>query len=75
MNLENEKKSLPTVQVYRDVVTANGCKVSLSFRTEPDVQIRREVAGMLLAISIKRRSEIHEASSMPVQSIHKGTSG
>ena len=37
MNLDNDKKSLPIVQAYRDVVTANGCKVSLCFRTESDV--------------------------------------
>lgn len=75
MNLDNDKKSLPIVRAYRDVVTANGCKVSLCFRTESDVQIKRAVAEMLLATSIKRRSDIHEASSMPVQSIHERTSG
>ena len=75
MNLDNDKKSLPIVQAYRDVVTANGCKVSLCFRTESDVQIKRAVAEMLLATSIKRRSVIHEASFMPVQSIHERTSG
>ena len=75
MNLDIDKKSLPIVKAYRDVVTANGCKVSLCFRTESDVQIKRAVAEMLLATSIKRRSDIHEASFMPVQSIHERTSG
>ena len=75
MNLDNAINALPTVQVQREMITTNGCKVSLSFRTEPDQRVEREVAEMLLAASIKRRSVIHEASFVPVQSIHEGTSG
>ena len=75
MNLDNEINALPTVQVQHEMISTNGCKVSLCFRTESDVQIRHDVAEMLLAAAIKRRSVNHETSSVPVQSIHEGTSG
>ena len=75
MNLDNGISALPTVQVQREMITTNGCKVSLSFCSEPDQRVEREVAEMLLAATIKRRSVIYEASFVPVQRIHKGTGG
>lgn len=75
MNLDNGISALPTVQVQREIISTNGCQVSMCFRVESDVQIRHDVAQMLLAAAIKRRSVNHETSFVPVQSIHEGTSG
>ena len=69
MYLENEISALPTVQQCREVSTTNGCKVTMVFRPQSNPQVRKDVAGMLLA-AFERRSMNHEASSLPVQSIH-----
>lgn len=75
MNLDNGISALPTVQVQREMIATNGCKVSMCFRSESDVQIRHDVAQMLLAAAIKRRSVNHETGFVPVQGIHEGSSG
>ena len=70
MNLNNRIGTLTTVQAAREVMTSNGCKVSMTFRAESDPKIEKEVAKMLLAAFAKKRSVSHEASIMPVQSIN-----
>ena len=69
MHLENEISATTSVQQCREVRTTNGCKVTMVFRSESNPQVRKDVAGMLLAV-FERRSMNHEASSLPVQSIH-----
>lgn len=69
MYLENEIRAQPSVQQCREVRTTNGCKVTMVFRPESNPQVRKDVAGMLLA-AFERRSMNHEASSLSVQSIH-----
>ena len=69
MHLENEISATTSVQQCREVRTTNGCKVTMVFRSESNPQVRKDVAGMLLA-AFERRSMSHEASSLPVHSIH-----
>lgn len=71
MNLENRMSTLSSVQQCREMTTSNGCRVTLKFRPKPNPQIRKDVAGMLLAV-FERRSN-HEASTLPVQSFHQRT--
>ncbi len=47
MNLDNEKCTLPAVRVSREIITSNGCKVTLMFPRQSDARIRNEVAHML----------------------------
>jgi len=75
MYLENGISTQPTVQECRDMTTSNGCKVTLVFSPKSNPQARRDVAGMLLAAFERRRSNNHEASTLPVQSIHQRTGG
>jgi len=70
MHLENRISAIPSVQGCREMTTSNGCNVTLVFSPKSNPQARREVAGMLLAAFERRRSNNHEASTMPVQSIH-----
>lgn len=70
MNLDNRMSTLPSVQSYRKMTTANGCKVTLEFRPISNPQINRDVAKMLLMAFQRKRSMNHEASFMSVQSIH-----
>lgn len=70
LNLNNRIGTLTTVQAAREVMTSNGCKVSLTFRSESDPKIEKEVAKMLIAAFAKKRSVSHETSIVPVQSIH-----
>ena len=70
MNLNNRKETHTNVQVPRDVMTSNGCRVTMTFQSEYDPTIDQEVAKMLIAAFLKRRSESHEASVMPVQSFN-----
>lgn len=72
MNLDNQMSTLPTVQTCRQMITSNGCKVTLEFSPSPNPQINRDVAEMLLAAFQRKRSMNHEASLMSVQSIHQG---
>lgn len=74
-NLENEISALPSVQAFPEIMTSNGCKVSLRFHPETDSQIRRDVAKMLLAAFARQRRETREKSIVPVQSIDEGSSG
>lgn len=69
MNFENGIVAIPTVQVPREMITTNVCQVSLHFRDKADPQIHRQIAGMLIAAFTKRRSNEHETSHVPVQSI------
>ena len=70
LNLNNQIGAPTTVQVSREVMTSNGCKVSMIFQSESDPKIEEDVAKMLIAAFVKRRSVSHEASIMPVQSIN-----
>ncbi len=74
MNLDNVIRTQPTVQVSRQITTANGCKVSMTFPLEENSVIQRDVAEMLLAAFAKRRSVSYETGFMPVQSFNQGTS-
>lgn len=73
MNLDNRISAQPSVQACRQMITSNGCKVTLEFSPISNPQINRDVAEMLLAAFQKKRSMNHEASSMSVQGIHQGT--
>ena len=75
MYLENEISASTSVQQCREVRTTNGCKVTMVFRPQSNPQVRKDVAGMLLAAFERRRSNNHEASTLPVQSIHQRTGG
>ena len=75
MNLDNRKEAQPTVQVSREITTTNGCKVTLTFAVKEDPNLQHDVAEMLLAAFIKRRSMLYEASALPVQSVHQRTGG
>lgn len=55
MNLENEISAQPTVQTNREVITTNGCKVTLEFSPQPNPQVMHDIAEMLLA-SFEKRS-------------------
>ena len=69
MNLDNTIIALPSVQVPREITTTDGCHVSLCFRNEDDPSVHREIARMLIAAFTKKRSNEHETSNVPVQSI------
>ena len=73
MNLDNRKEAQPIVQVPREITTTNGCKVTRTFAEKEDPNLQHDVAEMLLAAFIKRRSMLYEASALPVQSVHQRT--
>lgn len=50
MNLENEISAQPTVQTNREVITTNGCKVTLEFSPQSNPQVKHDIAEMLLGI-------------------------
>ena len=60
MNLDNQKEAQPTVQVSREITTTNGCKVTLTFAEKEDPNLQHDVAEMLLAAFIKRRSMLYQ---------------
>lgn len=68
-NLDNSNIALPSVQVQAKVTTTNGCHVSLLFPGKENPRIHHEIAGMLIAAFVKKRSNDHETSALPVQSI------
>ena len=70
MNLDNVYSAQSTVQTCRQTTTSNGCKVTLIFPASSPKNIRLDVAIMLLAAFVKRRSVAHEAGIMPVQSFN-----
>ena len=70
MYLDNQMKSLSSVQRSRRVNTANGCTVSMHFREAADPVLQTDVAGMLIAAFLKRRSVTHEAGCNSVQSLY-----
>ena len=72
-NLDNSNIALPSVQVSREMTTTNGCHVSLLFPGKENTRIHHEIAGMLIAAFVKKRSNDHEASALPVQSIDQRT--
>ncbi|MGM9659826.1 MAG: hypothetical protein ACI3WQ_04420 [Faecousia sp.] len=51
------------------MTTTNGCHVSLLFPGTENPRIHHEIAGMLIAAFVKKRSSDHETSALPVQSI------
>ena len=70
MYLDNEMNSLPSVQRSRQMKTANGCTVSMHFPEATDPRLHTDVAGMLIAAFLKRRSVTHETGCNSVQSIY-----
>ena len=68
-NLDNSNIALPSAQVQAKVTTTNGCHVSLLFPGKENPRIHHEIAGMLIAAFVKKRSNDHETSALPVQSI------
>lgn len=48
-NLDSRIVALPSVQVPREIMTSNGCRVSLHFRAEENPRLHTEIAGMLIA--------------------------
>ena len=70
MYLDNEMNSLPSVQRSRQMKTANGCTVSMHFPEAADPKLQTDVAGMLIAVFLKRRSVTHEAGCYSVQSLY-----
>ena len=68
-NLDNSNIALPSVQVSRELMTTNGCHVSMLFPGTENPRIHHEIAGMLIAAFVKKRSSDHETSALPVQSI------
>jgi len=68
-NLESNIVALPSVQMPREIMTSNGCRVSLHFRAEDNPRLHTEIAGMLIAAFTRRRSKAYETSFVSVQSI------
>ena len=71
VNLDNRMLALSSVQMPRDMITENGCHVSLCFREVDDPNVHREIARMLIAAFKKRRSSEHETSALSVQSFNQ----
>ena len=63
-NLDNSN-----IALSRELTTTNGCHVSLLFPGMENPRIHHEIAGMLIAAFVKKRSSDHETSALPVQSI------
>lgn len=68
-NLDNSNIALPSVQVEAQMTTTNGCHVFMLFPGTENPRIHHEIAGMLIATFVKKRSSDHETSALPVQSI------
>lgn len=56
MILENMHSAKSPVQVCRETTTRNGCRVTMIFPESSPVNIRLDVAVMLLATFVRRRS-------------------
>ena len=56
MILENMHSAKSPVQVCRETTTRNGCRVTMIFPESSLVSIRLDVAVMLLAAFVRRRS-------------------
>ncbi len=54
--LDNQNSALPSVQVCRKTTTRNGCPVTMIFPASSPHTIRLDVAVMLLAAFVRRRS-------------------
>lgn len=48
-NLENDISATPNVQVSRDIITPNGCHLTLVFPKEGRKGVREEIAEILLS--------------------------
>lgn len=70
MNFDNVYSAQPTVQACRQTTTSNGCQVTMVFPASSAKNLCSDVAAMLLAAFMKRRSVAHEAGIMPVQSFN-----
>ncbi len=70
-NLDNGIGALPSVQVSREFIADNGCRVTLNFSNRSRPDIRYEIAKLLIEAFIStRRKEYEKASSLPVQSLN-----
>jgi len=71
MNLENEIRALPPVQVCLETKSTNGCLITMIFPTDGE-DISPEIVNMLTAaFEKKRRETFHEKGDVPVQGIHE----
>lgn len=71
-NLDNGIGALSSVQVSREIIADNGCRVTLNFSSQSRPDIRYEVAKLLIeAFESTRRNENEKASSLPVQSLNE----
>ena len=70
-NLENEITALSTVQACPDIVTQNGCMITLRFPTKKNPQVQVDVARMLIRSFLDRKGATDEKSTMPVQGIYE----
>ena len=71
MNLENEIRALPPVQVCLETKSTNGCLITMIFSDEEN-EISSEIVNMLTAaFEKKRRETFHEKGDVPVQGIHE----
>ena len=48
-NFDNANSAYHSVQMTREIITSNGCRVRLVFPEVGHKDVRREIAGMLLA--------------------------
>ena len=72
MNLDNGISALPTVQVSRELIADNGCRVTLNFSSQRNPGIRFDIANLLIKVfEESRRLDNEKACSLPVQSINE----
>jgi len=70
-NLENKINALSTVQARPDLMTQNGCKITLRFQTQKNPQVQVDVARMLIRSFLNRKGATNEKSTLPVQGIYE----
>ena len=67
---QTEKTTLPTVQADREIITPNGCRVRVFFKTDHNPMVRKEIARLLLAAFMQERMVDDETSHVLVQGIN-----
>ena len=70
-NLDNRITALSTVQACPDIVTQNGCTITLRFPNQKNPQVQADVAHMLIRSFLDRKGASNEKSIMPVQGIYQ----
>ena len=71
MNLESTINESPSVRRCREVITSNGCKVTLEFSSTSRPEIARDVAEMLIMAFVQKANMDYETSAVFAQSIDK----